>query len=49
MRRALVGAERASEDQSPEAAVAAMIQVIDGLTMDQTGLPFNFQGRQMPW
>jgi NAD(P)-dependent dehydrogenase (short-subunit alcohol dehydrogenase family) len=49
MRRALVGAERASADQPPEAAVAAMIQVIDGLTIDQSGLPFNFQGRQMPW
>lgn len=49
MRRALVGAERASNDQPPEAAVAAMIRVIDGLTMDQSGLPFNFEGKQMPW
>jgi NAD(P)-dependent dehydrogenase (short-subunit alcohol dehydrogenase family) len=49
MRRALVGAERASHDQSPEAAVASMIKVVDGLTLEQSGLPFNFNGRQMPW
>ncbi len=49
MRRALVGAESASEDQPPEAAVAAMIRVIDGLTLEQSGLPFNFNGKQMPW
>jgi len=48
MRRALVG-ERAAQDQRPEAAVAAMIQVIDGLTLEQSGLPFNFTGRQLPW
>lgn len=49
MRRQLVGAERASQDQRPEAAVAAMIRVIDGLTLEQSGLPFNFNGKQMPW
>lgn len=49
MRRSLVGAERASHDQSPAAAVAAMMQVIDGLTLEQSGLPFNFTGRQLPW
>jgi len=43
MRRALVGTE------TPEAAVTAMIKVIDGLTLEQSGLPFNFTGRQMPW
>jgi NAD(P)-dependent dehydrogenase (short-subunit alcohol dehydrogenase family) len=48
MRRELVGAQRASQDQRPEAAVAAMIRVIDGLTLDQSGLPFNFEGKQMP-
>jgi NAD(P)-dependent dehydrogenase (short-subunit alcohol dehydrogenase family) len=49
MRRELVGAERASQDQPAEAAVAAMIRVIDGLTLDQSGLPFSFEGKQMPW
>ena len=49
MRRQLVGGERASQDQRPEAAVAAMIRVIDGLTLEQSGLPFNFNGKQMPW
>jgi NAD(P)-dependent dehydrogenase (short-subunit alcohol dehydrogenase family) len=49
MRRAIVGADRASRDQRPEASVAAMMQVIDGLTLEQSGLPFNFNGRQMPW
>lgn len=49
MRRALVGAERASRDQTPAAAVSSMIQVIDGLTLEQSGLPFNFNGKQMPW
>ena len=49
MRRGLVGAERASEDQPPAAAVAAMIGVIDGLTLDQSGIPFSFRGKQMPW
>ena len=49
MRRSLVGAERASRDQTPAAAVAAMMNVIDGLTLEQSGLPFNYNGRQMPW
>jgi NAD(P)-dependent dehydrogenase (short-subunit alcohol dehydrogenase family) len=49
MRRALVGTERASHDQTPEAAVTAMIKVIDGLTLEQSGLPFNYTGKQMPW
>jgi NAD(P)-dependent dehydrogenase (short-subunit alcohol dehydrogenase family) len=48
MRRALVGAD-AANDQRPEAAVAAMIKVIDGLTLKQSGLPFNYTGKQMPW
>jgi len=48
MRRALVG-ERAAQDQRPETAVAAMIKVIDGLTLEQSGLPFNYNGRQLPW
>jgi NAD(P)-dependent dehydrogenase (short-subunit alcohol dehydrogenase family) len=49
MRRSLVGAEVASRDQRPEDAVAAMLKVIDGLTLEQSGLPFNYNGRQMPW
>jgi NAD(P)-dependent dehydrogenase (short-subunit alcohol dehydrogenase family) len=49
MRRSLVGAERASRDQTPAAAVAAMMKVIDGLTLEQSGLPFNYTGKQMPW
>jgi NAD(P)-dependent dehydrogenase (short-subunit alcohol dehydrogenase family) len=48
MRRSLVGAA-AANDQRPEAAVAAMIKVIDGLTLEQSGLPFNYTGRQLPW
>jgi NAD(P)-dependent dehydrogenase (short-subunit alcohol dehydrogenase family) len=48
MRRALVG-ERAAQDQRPETAVAGMIKVIDGLTIEQSGLPFNFTGKQLPW
>jgi len=48
MRRSLVGAA-AANDQRPDAAVAAMIKVIDGLTLEQSGLPFNYTGRQMPW
>jgi hypothetical protein len=39
--------QRASQDQRPEAAVAAMIRVIDGLTLDRSGLPFDFEGKQM--
>jgi hypothetical protein len=27
--------------------VAAMIRVIDGLTLDRSGLPFDFEGKQM--
>jgi NAD(P)-dependent dehydrogenase (short-subunit alcohol dehydrogenase family) len=49
MRRSLVGAERASRDQTPAAAVSAMIRVIDGLTIAQSGLPLNFTGQQLPW
>ena len=48
MRRALVG-ERAAQDQRPETAVAGMIKVIDGLNIEQSGLPFNFTGKQLPW
>jgi len=49
MRRSLVGAERASRDQTPAAAVAAMIHVIDDLTLEQSGLPLNYNGKQLPW
>jgi NAD(P)-dependent dehydrogenase (short-subunit alcohol dehydrogenase family) len=49
MRRAVVGPERASRDQTPAAAVTAMMQVIDGLTLEQSGLPFNYTGKQLPW
>jgi NAD(P)-dependent dehydrogenase (short-subunit alcohol dehydrogenase family) len=49
MRRQLVGAERASRDQSPEAAVASMIGVIDALTLEQSAVPLNYNGKQMPW
>ena len=49
MRRSLVGAERASRDQTPAAAVAAMIHVIDDVTLEQSGLPLNYNGKQLPW
>jgi NAD(P)-dependent dehydrogenase (short-subunit alcohol dehydrogenase family) len=49
MRRSLVGAERAARDQTPAAAVTAMIHVIDELTLEQSGLPFNYNGKQLPW
>ena len=49
MRRSLVGADRASRDQTPAAAVAAMIHVIDDLTPEQSGLPLNYTGKPLPW
>jgi len=26
-----------------------MIHVIDELTLEQSGLPFNYNGKQLPW
>jgi NAD(P)-dependent dehydrogenase (short-subunit alcohol dehydrogenase family) len=33
----------------PEESVAAMVLLIDGLTMEQSGKFLNFDGKEMPW
>jgi NAD(P)-dependent dehydrogenase (short-subunit alcohol dehydrogenase family) len=33
----------------PEQSVAGMLRVIDGLTAEQSGHTFDFQGRPIPW
>ena len=33
----------------PEQSVRGMLQVIDGLTAEQSGRVFEFQGREIPW
>jgi NAD(P)-dependent dehydrogenase (short-subunit alcohol dehydrogenase family) len=48
MRREIVG-EAAINDQRPEASVSSMRKVIDGLTMARSGLPLNYDGKEMPW
>ena len=48
MRREIVG-DKAINDQRPEASVTAMRKVIDGLTMANSGQPFNYDGKEMPW
>ncbi|MEQ9449396.1 MAG: SDR family NAD(P)-dependent oxidoreductase, partial [Rhodospirillaceae bacterium] len=48
MRRELVG-DRADNDQSPADSVAGMIKVIAGLTQANSGQPYNYDGKPMPW
>jgi len=33
----------------PEQSVAGMLRIIDGLTAEQSGHTFDFQGRAIPW
>ena len=33
----------------PEESVAAMVKLIDGLTLEQSGVFLNFDGQQIPW
>jgi NAD(P)-dependent dehydrogenase (short-subunit alcohol dehydrogenase family) len=49
MRREVIGAAAAAREPSAAEAVASMIKVIDGLTMDQSGQPLNVDGRPLPW
>jgi NAD(P)-dependent dehydrogenase (short-subunit alcohol dehydrogenase family) len=49
MRREAVGAEQAARDPRPADAVAAMMKVIDRLTMDDTSALLNVDGRVLPW
>jgi NAD(P)-dependent dehydrogenase (short-subunit alcohol dehydrogenase family) len=49
MRRQAVGAEQASRDQEPAAAVTAMMRVIDGLTLENSDKPLNYDGTVLPW
>jgi NAD(P)-dependent dehydrogenase (short-subunit alcohol dehydrogenase family) len=34
---------------SPEQSVRGMLRIIDGLTPEQSGRVFDFQGREIPW
>jgi NAD(P)-dependent dehydrogenase (short-subunit alcohol dehydrogenase family) len=49
MRRQVVGAQQAAREPRPAEAVAAMMKVIDGLTMEDSGRPLNVDGRPLPW
>ncbi len=33
----------------PEQSVRGMLRIIDGLTAEQSGHVFDFQGREIPW
>jgi NAD(P)-dependent dehydrogenase (short-subunit alcohol dehydrogenase family) len=33
----------------PEQSIRAMLRIIDGLTAEQSGRTFDFQGREIPW
>jgi NAD(P)-dependent dehydrogenase (short-subunit alcohol dehydrogenase family) len=33
----------------PEQSVRAMLEIIDGLSVEQSGRVFDFQGREIPW
>jgi len=48
MRRQVVG-DRASQDLRPEVSIAGMRKVIDGLTLAKSGIPLNYDGRELPW
>ncbi len=50
MLRALIGPENAARQAKPEAAVAGLIRVIDGLTLEQSGgPPLFYDGTPLPW
>ena len=49
MRRQVVGAQQASREPSPADAVASMMKVIDGLTLQHSGQPLNVDGTPLPW
>ena len=49
MRRQVVGAQQASREPSPAEAVASMMKVIDGLTLQHSGQPLNVDGTPLPW
>jgi len=50
MLRALIGPDNAARQAKPEAAVAGLIRVIDGLTLEQSGgSPVFYDGTALPW
>ena len=50
MLRALIGPDNAARQAKPEAAVAGLIRVIDGLTLEQSGgPPIFYDGTPLPW
>ena len=50
MLRALIGPENAARQARPEAAVAGLIRVIDGLTLEQSGgPPLFYDGTPLSW
>jgi NAD(P)-dependent dehydrogenase (short-subunit alcohol dehydrogenase family) len=48
MRRQVVG-DRASQDLRPEVSIGEMRKVIAGLTLAKSGIPLNYDGRELPW
>lgn len=49
MLRALIGAENAARQARPEASVAGLIAVIDGLTLENGAQPLLADGKRLPW
>lgn len=49
MLRALAGPETAARQTRPADAIAGLIKVIDGLTLDNSAQPIYFDGTVLPW
>ena len=49
MLRALIGPEGAASQSNPEEAVASLIEVINGVTADNSGVPLFADGTVLPW
>jgi NAD(P)-dependent dehydrogenase (short-subunit alcohol dehydrogenase family) len=48
MRREVVGAQ-AAQDLKPETSIAGMRKVIADLSLRNSGKPYNYDGREIPW
>jgi NAD(P)-dependent dehydrogenase (short-subunit alcohol dehydrogenase family) len=49
MLRALIGTENAARQARPEVSVAGLIEVIDGLTLENSRQPLLADGKPLPW
>jgi hypothetical protein len=49
MLRELIGPERAASQANPEDAVARLIEVIENVTAETSGVPLFVDGTVLPW